>query len=66
MQKLRAWLEQQDREAEQIKARLAAEHGIPRDAKFDKAWRIAWSLGHSSGFSEVEYYFSEIVELIKP
>jgi len=64
--KRREWLDEQAREAEQIKDRLAAEHGVPRDAKFDKAWSIAWSFGHRSGFSEVRCYFDEIVELIKP
>lgn len=62
----REWKEQEAIEAEALKDRLAAEHRIPRDAKFDKAWSIAWSMGHSSGFSEVESYFHDLVELIKP
>lgn len=64
--KRREWLDEQDRLIEAMKAELAAEHGVPRDAKFDKAWIIAWSFGHSSGLPEVRYYFDEIVELIKP
>jgi erythromycin esterase-like protein len=64
--KRREWLDEQAREIEAMKSELAAEHGVPRDAKFEKAWNAAWSFGHSSGFSEVERYFNEIVELIKP
>jgi hypothetical protein len=66
LQRRRERIERQAQQEEQVKARLAAEHSIPRDAKFDKAWGIAWDLGHSSGFSEVEDYFHQIVELIKP
>jgi hypothetical protein len=57
---------EQDRQIEEMKTELAAEHGVPRDDKFDKAWSIAWSFGHSSGLPEVRYYFDEIVELITP
>lgn len=50
---------------EESKNRLAAEHGVPRNARFEKAWDIAWVYGHSSGLSEVEIYFSDLVELLK-
>ena len=30
-----------------------------------KKW-LAWQYGHSAGLSEVELYFNELVELIKP
>lgn len=49
---------------EETKARLSAETGLPRDAKFEKCWNLAWSYGHSSGFPEVEAYFREMCELI--
>jgi erythromycin esterase-like protein len=64
--KRREWLDEQAREIEAMKAELAAEHGVPRDAKFEKAWNAAWSFGHSSGLPEVRYYFEELVEIIKP
>lgn len=51
---------------EEAKNRLAKEHGVPRNARFDKAWAIAWEHGHSCDLSEVEGYFNELVELIKP
>lgn len=61
--------QERQREAEEIeaiKAELAAEYEIERNAKFDKAWSIAWEYGHSSGVAEVKNYFHEIVELILP
>jgi hypothetical protein len=66
LQRRREWLVEQDRQIEEMKAELAAEHGVPRDAKFEKAWNAAWSFGHSSGLPEVRYYFEELVEIIKP
>ena len=58
---------QQEHEAqkiEEIKAKLAAEYGIPRDKKFDRCWEIAWSHGHSAGYYEVVSLFREFVQLI--
>ncbi len=49
-----------------MKNRLSKDHAIPRNAKFDKAWDIAWERGHASGLHEVEAYFDELAELIKP
>lgn len=50
---------------EAMKDRLSKEHSVPRDAKFDKAWKLAWDYGHSGGYHEVEMCFSDFVELIK-
>lgn len=52
-------------EEECFKKALAEEYGVVGNPKFDKAYSVAYSLGHSSGFSEIEGYFSDIVELIK-
>ncbi len=65
-QQRKEYNEREAREIEEAKASLAVEYKIPRDAKFDKAWRLAWEYGHSSGLSEVRLYFSELVELIRP
>ena len=51
---------------EDSKQNMANKHGLKRDAKFGKAWRLAWDYGHSSGFSEVENYFDDLAELLKP
>ena len=57
---------EEEREIEACKARLAERHRLKRNAKFEIAWRIAWENGHASGFSEVEIYFDDIAELLKP
>lgn len=55
----------QDEEIETLKNELINAHGIERDIKFEKAFDLAWDLGHSSGYDEVKYYFGELVDLIK-
>lgn len=51
---------------EASKITMANLYGLPRNEKFEKAWKIAWDQGHSSGIGEVEAYFGELAELIKP
>lgn len=62
---IQAWRNQQALDIQASKARMAAECGIARDAKFDKAWALAWDYGHSAGIDEVESYFRQLSELIK-
>lgn len=54
------------RQVEEVKDRLAKSYGLKRDAKFNRAWDIAWDHGHADGFGEVEMYFDQLVDLIKP
>jgi hypothetical protein len=50
---------------EVFKDLLAGEYGIKRDhPKFEKVFDLAWSYGHSSGYSEVESHFMDFVELV--
>jgi hypothetical protein len=51
---------------ESSKRDRALKHGLKRDAKFEMAWNMAWSMGHSAGLSEVEQYFDDLAQLIKP
>lgn len=62
----RQWREQEARDIEASKAKMASEYGLERDHKFDIAWDISWSRGHSSGINEVENYFGELVDLLVP
>ena len=62
----RKWREQESRAIEAAKAEMAQEYGLERNAKFDRAWEIAWSYGHSSGISEVKNYFHELADFLKP
>ncbi len=66
IEQIREWRRQEARDIDTAKAELAQEFGLERNAKFDRAWEIAWSLGHVSGISEVKYYFCELVDLLKP
>lgn len=59
------WGELSDIEDKAFRKALAVEYGVVANPKFDKAYSIACSMGHSSGYSEIEIYFSELVELIK-
>ena len=50
---------------EVFKDLLAEEYGLKRDhAKFDKVFDLAWSYGHSCGYSVVESRFMDFVELV--
>lgn len=62
----RKWREEENRAIEAAKSELAQEFDLERNARFDRAWEIAWSLGHVGGISEVKNYFCELVDLLKP
>lgn len=58
--------EQDAREIESSKNRMAEETGVSRaNPKFEMAWRMAWEEGHSVGIGEVEDCFRELAQLIK-
>jgi hypothetical protein len=44
---------------------LYKQYGVENNPKREKAFSVAWIMGHSSGFSEVESVFIELLELIK-
>lgn len=49
-----------------FKVLLAEEYGLSRQhPKFENVYALAYQHGHSSGFSEVEGYFVDLVELVK-
>ncbi len=52
------------KEIEEHESALAKEYGIENHPKRAKLWSLAWEHGHSSGFSEIEIYYREFVELI--
>lgn len=51
-------------EVEELKQKLLKKYNLERDEKFEKCFHLAWEYGHSSGLSEVEIYFNDLVELI--
>ncbi len=44
---------------------LFEEFEVGKNTKAQKAFELAWSYGHTSGYSEVFNYFVDLVDLIK-
>ncbi len=61
-----AWREDNARKMELFRKDLEEEFGTDKapQVKRDKLFEIAWSIGHSCGYSEVCIYYSEMAELI--
>jgi len=43
---------------------LFNEYGVEKNVKREKCIEIAWEMGHSCGYREVEYIFGTLVDLI--
>jgi hypothetical protein len=50
---------------QQFKKDLFSEYGVENNGKADLLYSKAYELGHHAGFSEVEIYFSDLVDLIR-
>ena len=59
-------LKRQAEERRALKERLLEEHVLTGHPKGDKLFELAWEHGHSAGIHEVEIYFAEFAELVKP
>jgi len=57
--------EASNKKTEEFKKDLFEDLGIEFNPKRDKLYSLAWSLGHSSGFSEVYNCACELVDLIQ-
>ena len=53
-------------EVELFKNQLATECNLERNAKFERAFELAWNYGHSCGLEEVRNYFYDLADLIRP
>jgi len=62
---IKKFFEEEAKKKNEFKARLAKENEIENHPKLDILFEIAWGFGHSSGYNEVDLYFSEMVDLIK-
>lgn len=65
VEKIREYNRKVNEITEKFKLALFKEHGVESNPKAEKVWSLAWEHGHSSGYSEIEIYFEEFVELIK-
>lgn len=54
-----------DRLYEEFRRDMFEHYGVTGHPKVETAYRIAWEHGHSAGYSEVDSYFSELLELLK-
>jgi hypothetical protein len=59
------WREEENKKQEEFKQGLKDKYKLQDNPKFDELYRISWEYGHSSGYNEVELYFSELVNLIR-
>lgn len=50
---------------EEFKKDLFEYFGVQDNSKKEECYRIAYDIGHAHGYSEVLYYFTDIVSLIK-
>ena len=50
---------------ESFREGLAKEYGLVGNPKEKKVWELAWSEGHSSGYSTVEQYYDQFSELVR-
>lgn len=48
------------------KAQLEEKHGLTGHPKADSLYSIAWGMGHSAGYSEVESCYNDMAHLLKP
>ena len=48
-----------------LRTDLEEEHGLVGHPKADRAWDLAWEHGHSSGYSDIIYYYEDFAELVK-
>lgn len=53
------------KEYQGFKEKLARDYNVVGHPKFERCFALAYQHGHSCGYSEVEIYFSDFVELIK-
>jgi hypothetical protein len=46
-------------------ATMEIQYGLVHHSKADMLYALAWEMGHSSGFSEVENYYRDMAPLLK-
>lgn len=44
---------------------LFEHYGVADNPKAVKAFTLAWEYGHANGFADIDYYFNDLVQLIK-
>ena len=57
--------EKEEQKKTEHKQKLAQEHGLVNDPKLDLLYQKAWEHGHANGYSEVEFWFKDLAELLR-
>lgn len=57
-------LAKEEQEKAAHKNKLAKEHDLTNNPKLDLLYQKAWEHGHANGFSEVEFWFDDLAELL--
>lgn len=56
---------EESRLKDEQKQKLAQDNGLVGNPKLDLLYDKAWEIGHANGFSEVEFWFEDLAELIR-
>jgi hypothetical protein len=59
-----AEIERQKKEKQDFKERLERTYGTGDKSRKDTLFDFAWSYGHACGLDEVEFYYSEMSDLL--
>lgn len=59
-----AWHEEERRLSEAFRLDALKDVGLAEHPKAEKAYNFAYSLGHSSGYSEILFYLNEIAQVL--
>ena len=65
LEKIKERFRKQEEERERHKREVEEMFGTSGNPKADLLYRISWDFGHSSGLREVEYYYMEMLDLVK-
>lgn len=60
-----AYRAEEARLEKQFKADLEKEYRTANNPKRDLLYRLAYEMGHSSGYSEIEIYYEQLVPLVQ-
>jgi hypothetical protein len=63
---LKERLEKRTLDRQEHRALMEKIHGLTGHPKAEKLYEIAWDIGHSAGYHEVEIYYDDMAELLKP
>ena len=61
---VKVWREKEATKREDHKTKMSIKYKTFYSPFSDKLYDLAWEYGHSDGFEQVEYYYSDLSELV--